>query len=71
MSGPQRAYDPVARIAELEAERDSTMVALRAVAQGYPIETQDDRYIVVENPKYQPDDGSNPKLVIDCWVETP
>jgi len=39
--------------------------ALIAIAQGYPVEAADDRYIIVENPDYKPDNGSPPNLVID------
>lgn len=39
--------------------------ALVAIAEGYPIRCDKDRYIVVENPSFQEDDGSDPFLVID------
>ncbi len=41
---------------------------LAAIAQGYPVQGRDDRYIVVENPDYQPDNGSDPNLVLDTAV---
>lgn len=48
-----------------EAEVARLREALTAIAQGYPVEVSKDRYIMVENPKHQPDDGSNPFLLID------
>lgn len=41
--------------------------ALEAIAQGYPVRGEDDRYVVVENPYYQPDIGNDPNLVIDVF----
>ena len=40
--------------------------ALKAIAEGYAVSVFDDRYIIVDNPAYRPDDGSSPKLVIDA-----
>jgi hypothetical protein len=40
---------------------------LRAISNGYPIKHDrdtDGRYILVENPEFQPDNGSNPYLVL-------
>lgn len=39
--------------------------ALKAIAEGHPIRCEDDRYIVVENPAFHQDDGSDPYIVID------
>ncbi len=39
--------------------------ALDAIAQGYGVETVNDRYIIVENPNFKEEVGSDPKLVID------
>jgi hypothetical protein len=41
------------------------LAALRAIAEGYKVSGKDDRYIVVENPKFSPENGSDPMLVID------
>jgi hypothetical protein len=40
---------------------------LKAIAEGYKIQTLDDRYILVENPDYRPDNGSDPYLLIDTF----
>jgi hypothetical protein len=40
---------------------------LVAIAEGYPVRGEHDRYVVVENPRYMPDNGENPCLVIDTW----
>lgn len=45
--------------------RRQFLKALRAIAEGYPVRGEDDRYIIVENPDYKPDDGSDPNLLID------
>ena len=41
--------------------------ALEAIACGYPVRGEEDRYVVVENPYYQDniDIGANPNIVID------
>jgi hypothetical protein len=39
--------------------------ALQAIAEGYPMRVEQDRYIVVENPSFAPDNGAAPSLVID------
>lgn len=44
---------------------DETIRALRAIVGGYHPTIHDERYIVVENPEFQEDNGSNPNLVID------
>lgn len=43
--------------------------ALRAIAEGYPVRGEQDRYIVVENPAYQDrqDWGEDPNLIIDTF----
>ena len=43
--------------------------ALRAIAEGYPVRGEQDRYIVVENPEFErnQDWGPNPNLVIDVY----
>lgn len=38
---------------------------LNLIAEGWYIRSEDDRYIICENPNYQPDDGSNPHVVYD------
>lgn len=40
-------------------------VALKVIAEGYPIQLIDDRYIIVKNPNFKEDNGSNPNLLID------
>lgn len=42
--------------------------ALIAIAEGYPIEVHDDRYILVENCRFAPDNGEDPYLMIDTWM---
>jgi hypothetical protein len=39
--------------------------ALDAIAQGYPVRGEQDRYIVVENPYFREDMGNDPNIVID------
>lgn len=39
---------------------------LFAIAQGYKVSGEDDRYIVVENPDYREPDG-DPNLVLDVY----
>lgn len=46
-------------------EKQQLLAALRAIAEGYPVERSDDRYITVENPDYRPHDGSDPSICID------
>ena len=41
----------------------SRKAALDALDNGYPYKVVD-RYLMVENPKYQPDNGENPNLII-------
>lgn len=48
-----------------ELERDEVIAALRAVCEGYT-QIPTEGYIVVKNPDFQEDNGSNPHLVIDC-----
>lgn len=43
---------------------------LQAIAEGYPVRAEQDRYIIVEDPDFQPDNGSNPRLVIDIRALT-
>lgn len=38
---------------------------LQLIAEGYKAEGFDDRYVRVENPDYQPDNGSDPYLAFD------
>lgn len=38
---------------------------LELIAQGYPVKGEEDRFILVENPKYRPDNGANPYLVLN------
>lgn len=63
---PAQAVPEAASGAEQEGWLSAdTLKALRAIAEGYQVESRDDRFIVVRNPEFQPDDGSNPNLVID------
>lgn len=41
------------------------LAALIAVAQGYPVRADVDRFIMVENPEFQPDNGEAPTHIID------
>lgn len=41
---------------------------LRAIAEGYSVRGEDDRYVVVENPAFQPDNGEDPSLVFDLYA---
>lgn len=41
---------------------------LTAIAAGYPCGGFGDRYVCVENPGFQEDGGSNPKLIFDTWT---
>jgi hypothetical protein len=50
---------------EILSRKTEIALALKAIAEGYPTKGADDRYILVENPTYQPDDGSEPFLMID------
>lgn len=40
---------------------------LRAIAEGYPTQGCEDRYIIVENPDYDPTHGSDPNLMLDIY----
>lgn len=40
---------------------------LTLIAQGYLLDTLEDRYIRLENPKYQPDNGEDPLIVFDIY----
>jgi hypothetical protein len=48
------------------ADTKELVKALRAIAEGYSVTTWCDNLIGVENPDYMPDDGSNPRFVIDA-----
>ena len=62
----RRARDLLARLQSAEEwQSDHILCVLKAIAEGYPTRGELDRYVIVDNPKYQPDDGSNPSLVID------
>ena len=50
---------------------DDIKDVLRAIAEGYPCHGYMDRYIVVENPAFKPDNGSDPNLVLDTWSPDP
>lgn len=39
--------------------------ALKLIAEGYLVDIRHDRYVIIENPKFQPDDGSDPFIVVD------
>lgn len=45
---------------------DARMI-LQLIAEGYPVKTFDDRYIVIENPDFIEDRGDDPNLVFDVW----
>jgi hypothetical protein len=45
--------------------------ALRAIAEGHPATVEPTLYVKVENPKFMPDDGSDPFLVIDLVPNPP
>ncbi len=40
--------------------------ALKAIAEGYPVSAKFDQFVVVSNPEYQEDNGSDPNLVINA-----
>jgi hypothetical protein len=42
--------------------------ALIAIAEGYPVTVEDDRYILVENPRYTDENVEDPNLMIDTWM---
>lgn len=44
---------------------NETIRAIRAIVYGYHPTVYDERYIVVENPEFEEDNGQNPYLVID------
>lgn len=43
---------------------ENDVKALELIAQGYPTEGIEDRFIRVQNPAHKPDDGSDPYYVI-------
>lgn len=43
----------------------NTYKTLKAIAEGYMVVGEQDRYIVVSNPDFQEDNGSDVNLVID------
>ena len=49
----------------MDKQLSELLKALRAIAEGYSVETEGERYILVENPAYRPDSGEDPLLVID------
>lgn len=68
----ERTYETGRLAAEAIAAKDAELAKLRdhmkLIAQGYLSEVRDDRYIVIENPEFQPDDGTNPFVVIDVMA---
>lgn len=42
---------------------------LRWIAEGYLARVEEDRYIVINNPSYNPMDGSDPYIVYDVDAE--
>lgn len=46
-------------------------ILLTAIAEGYPVKAEEDRWIVVENPEATPQalamEGVDPYLVLDTW----
>lgn len=47
------------------SKKNEWLRVLEAIAEGYPVRGEQDRYIVVENPYYQEDIGNDPNLIID------
>jgi len=41
--------------------------ALIAIAEGYPVRGEADRFVLVENPKFKEDNGSDPNICIDTF----
>lgn len=53
---------------KIEAENAMLATAhliLSIIAEGYPVEAIDGRYVRVENPNYKPDNGSEQFIVYD------
>lgn len=50
-----------------EALDGVTLEALIAIAEGYPVRGEADRFVIVENPKFREDDGSDPNICIDTF----
>ena len=44
---------------------EDARIILQLIAEGYHSEGFDDRYVLVENPDFQPDNGQDPKLLFD------
>ena len=61
--------EAMAEIERLEKQKALWATAnhiLTVIAEGYPAKGEGDRYVVVENPNYRPDNGSEPNIVYDC-----
>ena len=61
--------EAMAEIEKLEKQKALWATAnhiLTVIAEGYPAKGEGDRYVVVENPNYRPDNGSEPNIVYDC-----
>ncbi len=51
-------------------EPDARLI-LQLIAEGYKAEGLDDRYVRIENPDYEPDNGTDPYLVFDTFTLYP
>lgn len=40
---------------------------LELIAEGLYKRCEHDRYVILDNPEYKPDNGHDPYLVWDCW----
>lgn len=52
------------RLRQTKAIEDARLV-LQLIAEGCKAEGVNDRYVIVENPDYRPDNGEGPLLVFD------
>jgi len=50
-----------------EALDGEVLKALIAIAEGYSVRGEADRFVIVENPKFKEDDGSDPHICIDTF----
>jgi hypothetical protein len=51
------------QLAEAADEIERLREILTAIAEGYPTSARDDRYVIVDNPRYTPTNGEAPNLV--------
>lgn len=54
---------------KIDLERKEIWKALRAVAEGYPVQGFQDRYVIVQNPEYSPWNGEPVNIVVDLSEE--